>query len=101
MSGTRLDSKSSGTEDDIKKVVQQKCDLLSDLDKENRQYELKRLALEKDLADLEVCEIIMREKLIMKKKQELNETNNVFESNLSKVSYRHYKSLIIILSIFQ
>ena len=101
MSGTRLDSKSSGTEDEIKKVVQQKCDLLTDLDKENRQYELKRLALERDLADLEVCEIIMREKLIMKKKQELNERNNVFESNLSKVSYRHYKSLIIILSIFQ
>ena len=87
MLGNRLDFKGSETEDEINKVVQQKSDLLTELDKENRNYELKRLALEKDLADLEVCEIIMREKLILKKKQELTERNNVFESNLSKVCY--------------
>ena len=87
MLGNRLDFKGSETEDEINKVVQQKSDLLTELDKENRNYELKRLALEKDLADLEVCEIIMREKLILKKRQELTERNNVFETNLSKVNY--------------
>ena len=52
--------KLSGTEYEINKAVQRKSGLLDDLHNENKQYELKRIVLEKDLADVEICEIIIR-----------------------------------------
>ena len=55
-----LSKQSAGTEYEINKAVQQKSALLDVLQSETKRYELKKLSLEHDLADLEICEIVMR-----------------------------------------
>ena len=60
MSGVTPSKPSGGTEYEINRAVQRKSALLDVLLGETKRYELKKLSLEHDLADLEICEIIMR-----------------------------------------
>lgn len=111
MLAAKSDNRASETEYEIDQIVQKKSALLQDLITEDREYEEKRLALVRDLADLETCEVILRyevlrnrlhsvytetfrEKIILKKKQELSERNNIFEANHSKVRSRQLSFLL-------
>ena len=60
MSGVRLSKSGPGAEYGINRAVQQKSALLDILQSETKRYELKKLSLEHDLADLEICEVILR-----------------------------------------
>ena len=62
MSGVTLtpSKQSGGAEYEISKALQQKSALLDVLQSETKRYEVKKLSLEHDLADLELCETIMR-----------------------------------------
>lgn len=60
MCATKNDLKYSETENEIDKIVQQKYALLQDSINEDKLYKEKRLALQRDLADMETCEIIIR-----------------------------------------
>ena len=57
---TISDNKRPGAEYELKQIVEKKSGLLDDLLTEERQYEEKRLALERDLVDIETCEVVMR-----------------------------------------
>ena len=50
----------AGTEYEINKAVQQKSALLDVLQGETKRYELKKVSLEHDLADIELREVMMR-----------------------------------------
>ena len=60
MLATKSDNRAPETEYQIDQIVQKKYALLQDLIIEDREYEEKRLALVRDLADLETCEVILR-----------------------------------------
>ena len=60
MSGVTASKQSGGAEYEINQVVQQKSALLDVLEREVQRWDRKKLSLEHDLADLEICEIIMR-----------------------------------------
>ena len=60
MLATKSDKRAPETEYQIDQIVQKKSALLQDLIIEDREYEEKRLALVRDLADLETCEVILR-----------------------------------------
>ena len=60
MCATKNDLKYSETENEIDKIVQQKYALLQDSINEDKLYKEKSLALQRDLADMETCEIIIR-----------------------------------------
>ena len=55
-----LSKQKAGTEYEINKTVQEKSVLLDLLQGETKRWELKKLSLEHDIADLELCEIMMR-----------------------------------------
>ena len=60
MSGVSASKQSGGAEYEINQALQQKSALLDVLQCEAQRWDLKKLSLEHDLADLEICEIIMR-----------------------------------------
>ena len=60
MLAMKSDKRAPETENQIDQIVQKKSALLQDLITEDREYEEKRLALVRDLADLETCEVILR-----------------------------------------
>ena len=60
MSAISPSKPTAGTEYEINKAVQQKSALLDVLQGETKRYELKKVSLEHDLADIELREVMMR-----------------------------------------